>query len=132
MIMNFRKKVKNQKGFSLVELMMVIAIIGLMAAISIPKLNASTATAKDGKLKADLRTVDGAVMMYRAAKNAYPADKDAMVNYINAWPTDTAGTDLTYTKGTTDADGYTLTGASSDTTTRKSPGSSDYTVSDNW
>ena len=42
--------VKNQKGFTLVELMIVIAIIGILAAVAIPQYNAYRAKAKASKL----------------------------------------------------------------------------------
>ena len=87
MLMNLRKKMTNQKGFTLIELMVVIAIIGVLAAIAIPKFSESTASAKDAKLKADLRTLDSAIMMYYVQATAYPTTPaDLVPKYIAAWP----------------------------------------------
>ena len=73
MIMNLRKKIKNQKGFTLVELMVVIAIIGVLAAIAVPKLSNSTDSAKKAKILADLRTIDSANAVNYADHGSYAA-----------------------------------------------------------
>ena len=56
----------NQKGFTLVELMVVIAILGILAAIAIPKFSDSTSAANTAKIAADLRTIDSAIVMFQA------------------------------------------------------------------
>ena len=68
----------NQKGFTLVELMVVIAILGILAAIAIPKFGDATATANTAKIQADLRTMDAAIVMYQAQNGADPADLNAL------------------------------------------------------
>ena len=57
----------NQKGFTLVELMVVIAILGVLAAIAIPKFSESTDAANTAKIQADLRTIESAIMTATAA-----------------------------------------------------------------
>ena len=65
MMTKIRKRL-NQKGFTLVELMVVIAILGILAAIAIPKFSDSTSAANTAKIAADLRTIDSAIVMFQA------------------------------------------------------------------
>ena len=53
----FNKNLKTKRGFSLVELMVVVAIMGTLAAIAIPAYNEYRKTAKKGAYKADLTSL---------------------------------------------------------------------------
>ena len=100
MMMKIRNNVKCNKGFTLVELMVVISIIGILAVIAIPRFTAATNAANGAKLQADLRTIDSACMMALANGQAITAGAVAapVTNYLQAVPTPPTGN---YTTATT-------------------------------
>ena len=65
---------KNEKGFTLIELMIVIAIIGILAAIAIPQFSAYRTRANNSAAKADLRNAATAQEAYFVDNSIYADD----------------------------------------------------------
>ena len=69
-------KMKDQKGFTLIELMIVIAIIGILAAIAIPQFSAYRKRSYNSSANADLRNA-------ATAQEAYYVDEETYTNSIS-------------------------------------------------
>lgn len=65
---------RNQKGFTLVELMVVLLIIGILVAVAVPIYNASRKAAEKRACQSNLRILDGAAQQYRADNGNFPSD----------------------------------------------------------
>ena len=98
------KEKNNKKGFTFIEILVVVTIIGILAAIGLVSYQAVNKKSRDGKKKADLEQIRAALEMYRSdsVSGNYPALlTDLETTYIYSLPSPpphsqtTGGTDMT-------------------------------------
>ena len=69
------------------ELVVVIAIIGILAGIAVPRFLDATASARGAKIVADMRTIQSAEMIYYAKNAKYPTAQNDFADLVQGnWP----------------------------------------------
>ena len=83
-------KIKQARGWTLVELLIVISLISILATIGLASYRNSVTATKEAILKTDLFRMRDAIDQYYADKGEYPATLDALVSegYLRKLPDD--------------------------------------------
>jgi len=92
------RRSRRAAGFSLIELMVVIAIMGLLATVVAVNLMGQTYRAKVAKVMADFKNMDTAINLYKTNFNKYPQKLDDLVakGLIDPDPKDPWGNSYKY------------------------------------
>ena len=69
---------RRERGFTLIEIMVVVVIIGLLAAIVAPNLIGNIDRAAVTRARADIRTIDNALNLYRLDNFSYPSSDEGL------------------------------------------------------
>jgi type IV pilus assembly protein PilA len=101
-----RPRARRDLGFTLIEVLIVVAIVALLAAIGIPQFIAYRNRAVDAQMKSDLRNAAVAVESYYAKKSVYPANMNEVEGF-GFQPT----TGVTLTLNVLSQTNYTITAA---------------------
>lgn len=70
----------RRAGFTLIEIMLVVVIIGLIAAVGLPKIMGNTEKARTNTAKAQINMLSTGAMQYEMDVGAYPQSLDQLVN----------------------------------------------------
>ncbi|MBI3983669.1 prepilin-type N-terminal cleavage/methylation domain-containing protein [Candidatus Microgenomates bacterium] len=88
---------KSNGGFTIVELLVVIVVIAILIALTLPNLFGLQRRARDDDRKNDLKNVQSALETFYSDESVYPdALADLVPDYISAIPTDPQGAAYTY------------------------------------
>ncbi|TFZ40677.1 prepilin-type N-terminal cleavage/methylation domain-containing protein [Soehngenia longivitae] len=104
-MINYIQRKRNKKGFTLIELVVVIAILGILAALAIPRFTGTQNNAKEQTHNANVRTIESALGLYAAEKGHYTQSVDDLVRagYLKeppVYPLGTGNYDIEYNAAT--------------------------------
>jgi general secretion pathway protein G len=85
-----RRGTGGSDGFTLIELMIVVSIIGILATLAVPSYQASVVKAKEAALRQDLSTLRDVLDQHKADQGKYPLSLAALVSagYLRGMPKD--------------------------------------------
>lgn len=63
---------RNNKAFTLVEILIVVVILGILAAIVVPQFTNATQDAQTGNLRSQIKSISNQIELYKARTNNYP------------------------------------------------------------
>ena len=80
------KKMRSKKAFTLVELMIVILILGALAAIAIPRIVGGAASAKINACKTNVDLINSQIELYYANGGSWPSDLTDVTQNTDYFP----------------------------------------------
>ncbi len=91
---------KQQRGFTLIEIMVVVVILGILASVVMPQIMDKPDTARLTKVKQDIRAIESALDLYKLDKFNYPNTEEGIEalspKYLGRRPQDPWGNDYLY------------------------------------
>ncbi len=104
---------KNMQGFTLIEILIVVAIIALLAAVAMPNLIRARIQANESSAQATLRTISSSLENYYALNNEYPPDTTTLIGatppYLNSDYFTSSKNGFSYTAAVLDPYSYFIT-----------------------
>jgi general secretion pathway protein G len=84
---NRRRALRSAHGFTLIEIMVVVIIIGLLAAVIVPNVISKVDEARITKAKSDIQALETALTMFRLDNSKYPTTEQGLAALVTQ-PTD--------------------------------------------
>ncbi len=80
------RRLSLQAGFTLIEIMVVVLILGLLAALVVPKVVGRTDEARVTKAKTDIKAIESALNMFKIDNGFYPTTAEGIAALVQAPP----------------------------------------------
>ena len=77
------KRAQTQKGFTLLEIIVVVAIIAILAAYIAPKVAGRVDDARISKAKSDIRVLESSLELYKLDNFVYPSGEQGLESLVN-------------------------------------------------
>ncbi len=74
---------RRQSGFTLIEIMVVVVILGILAAIVVPNIIDRPDAAREAKARQDIKAIDSALKLYRLDNYRYPTTEQGLAALVN-------------------------------------------------
>jgi general secretion pathway protein G len=79
-------RIRNQAGFTLIEIMVVVFILGLLVTLVAPRIIGRTDEARVTKAKADIKAIESAMNMFKLDNGFYPSSAEGIGALVQAPP----------------------------------------------
>ena len=76
-------EIMNQKGFATLEVILMVTVLGILAAVAVPRFTDVTTKANTAKIQSDLVTLDSAIQIYYMENGEYPTAISNLSDYVN-------------------------------------------------
>lgn len=73
-----RHSFRNERGFTFIEIMVVVAILAILAALVVPRIMGRTDDAKRTAAKVQIRNIEGALQLYKLDNGVYPSSEQGL------------------------------------------------------
>jgi general secretion pathway protein G len=79
-----RKRIRNERGFTLIELMVVIVILGILAGLIVPRIMGRPDEARRAKARIQLESLETALKLYKLDNGNYPTTEQGLQALVEA------------------------------------------------
>jgi len=77
-VRRIRETIRSQRGFTFIEIMVVVAILAILAALVVPRIMGRTDDAKRTAAKVQIRNIEGALQLYKLDNGVYPSTEQGL------------------------------------------------------